>query len=92
MAIQSSGWSTLLISSIGADRGSDFNQHAFASSAVEFAVENLFPRPALCFLSFEIDPDQFGHRFICHGITSFLEWYQDGLTDASSGNSSAILP
>jgi hypothetical protein len=38
-----------------------------------------------------IDPDEFGRRFICHGITLFLDRYRDGLIDAPFGNISSIL-
>jgi len=45
------------------------------------------------FISFEIDPDEFSQRIICHGIIPFLagDWYRDGLTDAPFGNISSIL-
>ena len=42
----------------------DFNEHAFATSSVEFTVENLFPRPEIQFAFGDRDND-----FPAHDLT-----------------------
>jgi hypothetical protein len=54
----------------GEDRGQEslvanyLDQHAFAPTAVEFAVENLFPRPEIQFAFGDCDDD-----FTAHDLT-----------------------